>query len=339
MKTILVPLKLDSPQDCSTTLLYALHLARLADLQVVVFNAFSIDLESTVLYEDPKRMHELEKEKARELEERIHKMKNYCSSDIVLKFNSTVGMENDKLLQHPVTRSGFHTLLEHKDVLPQKAVNITCVCKSGAPYEQIMCATAAYDADLIVMGMLETGVAGEPVIRSTTLSVMRHSRVPVIGVPKGRKFNGLKSVVYASDLLNVPEPVLLQKLRDFVNAFRCRLHVLHLHQNKDLKAEYALAQNGLDMLDRELYDVSFHVIFQQKEDLDADVLEYVYEQKADLLILSPNRHTFIEKLLNQSLTQRLMAKIFVPIMALPAASFSAPGARPAQAKSKKTDTF
>ncbi|RDV16749.1 universal stress protein [Pontibacter diazotrophicus] len=74
---------------------------------------------------------------------------------------------------------------------------------------------------------------------------------------------------------------------------------------------------ALDTLDKHLHDIDYDVIFQQRNDAAEAIQEFVHEKHAELLVLIPQKHSFLENILNKSITQRMMAKAFVPLLALP----------------------
>lgn len=47
------------------------------------------------------------------------------------------------------------------------------------------------------------------------------------------------------------------------------------------------------------------------------MLWFVQEQQADLLILIPQKHPFLERVLDTSVTWKILSKPFVPLLALP----------------------
>jgi hypothetical protein len=90
---------------------------------------------------------------------------------------------------------------------------------------------------------------------------------------------------------------MLDQLRVVVKLFEADLKVLHLYQEKDPQQEAQKATAALEVLDKELDDISYQVYFQQRENIATGIQEFLHIQQADLLALVPKHHTFLEILL------------------------------------------
>ncbi|QCR21401.1 universal stress protein [Pontibacter sp. SGAir0037] len=316
MKTLFVPT--DFSQDATNALLYALDMAKATPAKMIVFHAFFPVMSPPAAYEIPSLIPELERGKALELEEYVKEVQQAVSSDVVLDYYSTGGSYLAVDPSQQVSKSGYHTIEEIHEPVSLQAVNITCVAKMGAIFEQILSAATAYSADLVIMGMQGHDALSQALIGSTTLSVMRNSRIPVMGIPKGARFRGLRSVVFASDLSRQPDLFVLRKLHDFVRAYNPKLQVLHLYKHQDQLAELKKTSLALDVLDRQLRDLAYQVVLKQKENVPEGIQAFVQEQQADLLILSPQRHNWLDRLLNKSVTEKMTASSAFPLLTLPA---------------------
>jgi nucleotide-binding universal stress UspA family protein len=328
MKTILVAT--DYSQESDNALRYALDMARVADLKVVVLHAFYPLVSPPAAYDIPSLFPELEKEKVAELKQKVKDAKQFTTSARVLRFRSTMGTETIPTQAATTTKSGYHVVTEEKAYRQKDNLKIACVCKVGTPFEQIVNVAKAQQAELIVMGMQGGGAISQTLIGSTTVKVMRNSSIPVLGVPRHARFNGLNSVVFASELSKHPDHSMLQKLSDFVKTHHIKLQVLHLYGHHNHKAEYEKAGPSLDALDLDLYDTDFSVYFRQRETVAEGIEEFLLEKRADLLIVSPQRHNFFERLQNKSVTGKMTGRAYLPILALPATETQKEDARPKQ---------
>lgn len=314
MKTILIPV--DYSPNSKSALLYALKLAQKASLNVIVFHAFHPMVAPPAAYEIPSFIPDLEKEKVLELEQYVKGCKGDLPVDVVLNYTVVEEAAQGGNTIAP-EKEGFHTVSVEKVPRERYVAHVTCVAKVGNVYEKIMQVAEANKADLIVMGMQGGGALSQVLIGSTTLSVMRNSSVPVLGVPVSAKFYGLKSVVFASDLCRQPDKVLLSKLREFVKTFRSKLQVLHIDREHELQADDERLQPALESLDKHLHDVNFKVILQQREHAATAIQEYLQEHKPDLLILNPQKHNLLERLLDKSVTAKMVSYNLLPLLTLP----------------------
>lgn len=317
MKTILVPV--DYSPNSKSALLYALKLAQRQSLNVIVFHAFHPMVSPPAAYEIPTIIPQLEKEKLLELEQYVQDCKTVQPEDVVINYKRVERTEKTGISLAGEVK-GFHDI--SVDVLPhgRYAAHVNYVAKAGTVYEQIIKAAKANKVDLIVMGMQGGGALSQVLIGSTTASVMRNSNIPVLGVPPGIKYFGFKSVVFAADLSKLYDKFLLAKLQEFVKKFRPKLQVLHIDKQHNLQADDERLQPGLELLDTELHEIDFKVILQQRPDAATGIQEYLQERKPDLLILSPQKHNVLERLLDRSVTSKMIAYNHLPLLTLPLAT-------------------
>jgi len=316
LKTILVAV--DYSPNSKSALLYALKMAQKADLKVVVFHSFYYMVSPPAAYDIPSFIPDLEREKSKELELYVRKTRDALQEDVVITCKHLKHEEQHNNAKPVQLRRVFHTMEVNRAHRDSYTAYVTCVAKLGAVYDQVMIAAEIYGVDMIVMGMQGKGALGQAILGSTTISLMRNGRVPVLGVPLHMKYNDSETVVFASDLRQQPNKPLLNKLRYFVRTFCPKLQVLHIDKEHDLKAVQQQVKNALEALDRQLYDVDYKVILQQREDVAAGLQAYLHEHRSDLLVLGPQKHSFLEQLLNKSITARIVANSLCPLLALPA---------------------
>ncbi|WP_162053238.1 universal stress protein [Pontibacter pamirensis] len=315
MRTILVPT--DYSQNAHNALLYAIELAKATESDIVLFHAFYKPLSYPYHMDFSTVVHEQEREKVKKLEAYVHEARESLFKNFSLRFLTTVptGVEERNKLHH--TRSGFHAVDINNPSADKAKLNIKCVCKHGFAFDEILKAVDVHQADLVVMGTRGGGAIQRALLGRTTIAVMRDVHVPVLAVPQNVQFTGLKSIVFASDLSKLPSAQVFDSLRVFVKAFASKLQVLHLYR-KDMRhdqQENALA--ALDTLDKHLHDIDYDVIFQQRNDAAEAIQDFMHDKQAELLVLMPQKHSFLETILSKSITERMMAKAFVPLLALP----------------------
>jgi hypothetical protein len=69
-------------------------------------------------------------------------------------------------------------------------------------------------------------------------------------------------------------------------------------------------------------DISYEVCFQHRKDIVKGIREFVQTQQADLLVLVPKHHSFLEILLQHTITGSLTEHAAIPLLTLP---YAAPG--------------
>ncbi|WP_125185166.1 universal stress protein [Botryobacter ruber] len=315
MKTILVPT--DYSRQAQNALSYALEIAKETKAEIILFHAFYKTIYTPDTVEIDTMIAAMEAEKCRELEKYAETAKQALCKDFAMQFISTekVSSEAEALLTQ--TKSGFHRIELDTALAKKEDVKIRCVARFGLAFDQILIATQLYKADLVIMGMKGKGAFSSVFLGNTTIAVIQDSPVPVLAVPTDVPYKVLKNVVLALNLTLLPSNIALNWLRDFVAVIKSKLQVLHLYQEGSQQEVRDKAYKALDTLDVHLHDITYKVVFKQRDDVAEGLQQYVQEQRSDLLILIPSQHTFLEKLLNKSIVGKLSAQANVPLLSLP----------------------
>ncbi|GHA55448.1 universal stress protein [Pontibacter akesuensis] len=284
MKTILVPI--DFSDNSGNVLAHALGLASIANAEVILFHAFFPVIAPPAAYDAQSVITALEQGKQLELEEFVARAKK--------EIKQQYGKAPDD-------------------------VKVTCVATMGGPFEQVLAAIQKYKAGLVVMGMQEGEAVSQAILGSTTISVMLESPVPVLAIPKGVPFRKPTSVVFAAALHKLPAHANLQLLRDFIQLFQAKLQVLHLYRTNAHYDKFNAA-TSLEVLQRNFEGIDYDFSFDLRHNIAAGIRDYIQEVQAELLVLIPQKHSFVERLLDRSITGQLTAHPLVPLLTLPAAS-------------------
>lgn len=191
MKKIFVPY--DFSRNAADTLIYALKFAEVSGCRVMVFHALAI---SAKIMAAPVTKEEREKVVSDEETAKAAELKKAVAA----------------------------ALESSKAALPAEKVD--CKVKFGPIIvETIIDEALSENADLIVMGTHGATGLKKIFFGSVTSATISKSDIPVLAIPGGYMFSGIKSVVYASDLEN-PDPE-LNRILPFSKAFHSDTKVLH----------------------------------------------------------------------------------------------------------------
>ena len=140
---------------------------------------------------------------------------------------------------------------------------------------------------------------------STTLSLIKHAHCPLIAVPDKENESPISNIALAYDGsgLNGTE----QKIREFVQSVRARLHVIHVQVS-------GKETPGIKELLSELSPLHQTI---RNEDFVSGIEKYIHAHHIDLLIVLPHKHTIIERLFYRTHTSEVLQKVNIPIMAFP----------------------
>ncbi|WP_114782497.1 universal stress protein [Botryobacter ruber] len=316
MKTILVPT--DYSKEAKSALWYALDMALVCKADVVLFHAFQSPIFSPYLFDEERLKEELEQQK-------LEKLKCYAREAVdsfCTYFTLLSGTAVRAQVKEEVTDGGLSSLFVCLD--EEKAVSVTFACKYGPTEVEINQAARVHAADVLVMGMRGAGAISQALLGSTTIAVMQESEVPVLAVPLQVRFNGLSSVVLAIDPLKLPGADTLEPLRCLAQTYHSKLAVLQMFTGKtDLEAQ-AGNLTAANLLATCFQHTEYQLHTSLGDDVAAGIQLFLEKQQADLLVLVPQKHTFLSRLRNKSITGKMAARTLVPLLALPLETRTAP---------------
>jgi len=165
--------------------------------------------------------------------------------------------------------------------------------------------------DLIVIG--EKGVSGieRMVFGSNAASLISDSNIPVITVPEHARFNGIKNLVYLSDLLNIEEE--LARLISFNKFLKAHIHILHtiLPDSKENPKKDIVK----DLLTRyKSSGISYQISLQNN--LVDSMEEFIKTVKADLVVMFTHVTPFFEMTSHKSVMREIAFYSSIPVLSL-----------------------
>lgn len=170
------------------------------------------------------------------------------------------------------------------------------------------------NADLVVMGITGGSKIEEALIGSTAISVVNHSKIPVIVIPPHAKFTDIRSVALACDFKKIDDITHLSAIRQLLEATGASLSVLHVdHNHKHATTEASEESRQLKQL-LEAYQPQFH--FVEHTDFVEGINEFADTNQVDLLITIPKKHGLFDGLFRRSHTKQLAFHSHVPLMCI-----------------------
>lgn len=167
----------------------------------------------------------------------------------------------------------------------------------------------------LVMGSMGHTALERTLFGSTTLTVIKHLKWPVIAVPKGKEYGaGIRKVGLASDFKEVVESIPFAGIRQFVSTFGAELHVLNVdYNNKQFKPD---TPEQSVLLHTELESLRPHYHFIEHPDIEDGINDFAEKNNLDIIIAVPKRHKLLEGLFRKSSTRQLVFESHVPVLCL-----------------------
>jgi nucleotide-binding universal stress UspA family protein len=167
------------------------------------------------------------------------------------------------------------------------------------------------DASLVVMSVSDRVKLFED---SYSLQMMNASNCPVMVIPYGYMYNGVRRVVLASDFKQVDKTIPVAKVKSILNIFRSELYIVHVNP----EIYVSLDENLLEQRSRlaEMFgefDPQFHFI--SMEGFPESLEQFIDDKNFDLVLTFPRKHSYLSTLIKGTNTQKLVYKNAVPVLA------------------------
>ena len=126
--------------------------------------------------------------------------------------------------------------LEH--ITSDKPVTVTTEATMGNTVDELEELCKRMHPFMVVMGSRGSTGMERILFGSTTLTAIKHLTCPVIVVPPGSNYKGIKKVGFACDFRKVIETTPTHYIEELVKLFGASLHVLNVdYENKHFKPE------------------------------------------------------------------------------------------------------
>lgn len=276
MLKILVPI--DFSDNATNALEYACHLAQDISCELVVFHSYPLQPKNPFMgLED---ILALEKQEEAKAQERLHEFvkyflqKNEFAKNIKIEFS---------------TRLGF------------AVENVISLVENGL-------------FDFVIMGTKGAGNVKTKLLGTNTAVVIDNVNCLVLAVPAEARWNGLKKIILATDLIDFR----FEDARTLILlaiAFKSQIQLVHVHhslrEKKKFDKESFLHGAKIDLK----YD-DIIVFEMMEDDLEEHLNKLVMEQGGDILSMTIRNRTFFQKIFYPDISRELFYQSKVPLLAL-----------------------
>ncbi len=178
---------------------------------------------------------------------------------------------------------------------------IEALCKSIQPFAVIMGTKGASVVERLFLG-------------SSTLTAIRHLTWPVIIVPPGATFNGIRKIGFACDFKKVVETTPVKFIKDVVKEFNAELHVLNVdYNNKQFTP--ATPEESL-LLHTMLEELKPGYHFINNPNVEEGINKFAEENNLGLIIVIPKKHKLLDGLFQKSHSKEFAFHSHIPILAV-----------------------
>jgi nucleotide-binding universal stress UspA family protein len=277
MKTLVVPTDFSSVSVNAVN--YAVDMAQAINAGIVLLHVYNIPVSFTDGPVAPVSTVSIEEVK-RSSEERLEEIKlnlvKITSGNIQIYTESRLGDTVEELEQ---------------------------LCKSVEPLAVVMGSHGTTGLERMIMG-------------STTLTAIRHLKCPVLVVPSGTTYHGIKRIGLACDFDNVVQTTPVEYIKNIVREFGAELYVLNVQHIKEVDDELAEATMDTAYLDAMLDDVKPTYVQLTGKDVAESIHAFAENNNLDLVMVVPKKHKFIDSLFHKSQSRELLTHAHIPIVSI-----------------------
>ncbi len=209
----------------------------------------------------------------------------------------------------------IHSLKEKLEHITSGQVKIYAEARMGDVVDELEEICKKIEPFAVVMGSYGSTGLERVVFGSTTLSAIRHLKVPVIAVPIGKEYgNGISKIGFACDFRDVVENTPGNVITTMVKTFNAELHVLNVdYQDKRFRADTP-EQSALLHTMIEGTNPQYHFI--DHEDIEDGINEFAEKNNLDLIVAIPKKHKLLQSIFKPSSTKQLIFQSRIPVMCI-----------------------
>lgn len=187
----------------------------------------------------------------------------------------------------------------------------------GDFYESIRASVERFNADLVVMGMAAKSLE-QDLLGNTTTAAIHKLLTPILAIPEGAKFTGVKEVLFACDMMYGAQRAVLEQVRKVSGGFGANVTVFHVNKTISAIKENETAISPHEDTFDEMFDgLSYYFKEVQSKAVLDEINKEIIAIDADILIMVPLRYGFWSSLVHKSKTRIMASQSEIPLLSIP----------------------
>lgn len=194
-----------------------------------------------------------------------------------------------------------------------KKITIKTKVLTGDVVSGIKSFCEVHDTYAVVMGA-DSGVAIDRFLfGGNTLEAIKTLSWPLIVVPSEVHFGRLHKIGLACDFRDVASTVPVDEIVKLVKEFNSELHILHV-QSEDRKASDLETAHATRWLHDHLGALNPKYHFMVSDKIEKSINDFAEKNKLEMLIVTPKKHSFFNKILKSSRSKKIVLQAQVPVL-------------------------
>ena len=210
------------------------------------------------------------------------------------------------------SEKSLRRLADDLNKLSETDVPIRCMAQEGHALNTIRNVTKAQQADLLVMSTVGTAPKSAQLMGSLATEMVSETEVPLLLIPPGCLYAGLKNVVMSIDLAAPPNAVALDTALRFAYSFGSVINILCI---TDRPVDADTRQRAAHI--RRLLNEQPHTLtLETSEEVYDTLLAFAHANRADLMMMMPQMRNWLWALFSEGETQRMARLTDIPLLAV-----------------------
>ncbi len=203
------------------------------------------------------------------------------------------------------------TLAKRLVRLTEGKVQMETILKEGFAVDVIQQVTAQIKPNYLIMSTVGQLPQSSKLMGSVATEMLTKSSAPLMLIPTKTKFKPYENVFLAIDLNKKVDAIALQKVIDGLKSFKALINIFSVVENPN---NPLIKEAGLKL--REILKEYPHMLnIVEGDNFVHTFLAYIKKNKADLVVVLPQQHNFIERWFVQSNSEQVVLRSNIPIVA------------------------
>jgi len=191
---------------------------------------------------------------------------------------------------------------------------VETLCVPGPFPLQLNSLISDKQVDLVVMGTKGAHNIFNKFLGTNTANLIKNAKCPVLAIPANVQFKEIKNVAYASDFER-SDIIFLKQLFLFSEPLKANIFIFNIKSDEQLNL--VSDQQILYNIRRRFPDKNLSFAQLQENNIVAGIKAFVQENQIDVLAVAVHQHNLLDKILDSSISQKLVFSSPVPLLALP----------------------
>ncbi len=189
---------------------------------------------------------------------------------------------------------------------------IRCIAQEGHTMNAIQRVTKNKQADLLIMSTVGTAPQSSQLMGSIATGMVARTPVPLLLIPPGITYAGVKNVVLGIDLAATPNAVSFDTALSFARSFGSVMNVLCISDDPTDADTRKHAEHIRHLLN----PIPHTLTIRAGDEIYNTLLAFAHDNKADLIMMLPQMRNWLQKLISEGETQRMARLTDIPLLAV-----------------------